>query len=130
MKDVYGLISPIIALHILVKLILTSGILEFITSYFSGVNPLIILECILKPFSYSGSLVVLTNIIKEQMNSHYILLGSMILFSTDTTFFVVGTYLNGIKNINYSKLIKLCLLVNVFGILFSVIFSKLVEAFI
>ena len=130
LKDGYGLISPLIALHILVKLIITSGILEFITSYISDVNPLIVLECILKPFSYSGSLVVLTNIIKEQMNSHYILLGSMILFSTDTTFFVVGTYLNGVKNINYSKLIKLCLLVNVFGILFSVIFSKLVGAFI
>ena len=130
LKDVFNLIAPVITLHILVKLILTSGLLEFISSYVKIINPLIILECILKPFSYSGSLVVLTNIVIEKMNNYYVLLGSMILFSTDTTFFVLGTYLNGIKNINYSKLIKLCLVVNVFGILFSFIFSKLIGHFI
>ena len=130
LNDVYNLVSPIISLQILVKLLLKSGVLDFISKFITSLNPLILLECLLKPFSYSGTLVVLTNMIKEKTSSYYILLGSMILFSTDTTFFVLGTYLSGVKKVNYSKLIKLCLLVNVFGILFSIIFSKLIAPYI
>lgn len=126
LKQIYSLISPIISLQILVKLIINSGMFSILSSKFNFTNPLISLECFLKPFSYSGSLVVLTNIIQEYgVSSFYTFLGSMILFSSDTTFFIVATYLNNIKNVNYKRIVKCGLLINIFGIIFSIIFSKI-----
>jgi len=111
-------------LNLLIQVFITSNFLSLL-----NLNDLII-QMILKPISYSGSLVLMNNIyLKYSINSKVSILSSFIQFSSDTTLFIISAYLVGIFNINKSRIIKLGLLINLIGFIYSIIFTYLFNSF-
>lgn len=111
-------------LNLLIQVFITSNFLSLL-----NLNDLII-QMILKPISYSGSLVIMNNIyLKYSINSKVSILSSFIQFSSDTTLFIISAYLVGIFNINKSRIIKLGLLINLIGFIYSIIFTYLFNSF-
>ena len=123
-KTVLNMYPNIFILNLIVQIFITSNILSIL-----NLNDLLI-QMILKPISYSGSLVIMNNIyLKYGVDSVYSILSSFIQFSSDTTLFIISIYLVGIININKSRIIKLGLLINLIGFIYSIIFTYLFNSF-
>lgn len=119
-NTVLNMYPNIFILNLILQIFITSNILTLL-----NLNDLII-QMILKPISYSGSLVIMNNIyLKYGVDSVYSILSSFIQFSSDTTLFIISIYLVGIININKSRIIKLGLLINLLGFIYSIFFSYL-----
>jgi len=111
-------------LNLLIQVFITSNFLSLLNKNY------LIIQMILKPISYSGSLVLMNNIyLKYSINSKVSILSSFIQFSSDTTLFIISAYLVGIFNINKSRIIKLGLLINLIGFIYSIIFTYLFNSF-
>ena len=117
------IVSMVFAINIFTK----SNFLSFIFSPLndflksiklsSDIFPLIFL----KPISGNGSLVVLNNILSKNPDNLLSLLASTIQGSTDTTFYVISLYFGsvGVKKIRHA--LKVGLMADFIGILFSFI---------
>lgn len=121
LNNVIGLYPNIFVLNLIVQLFISSNFLKLFS-----INE-IFLQMILKPISYSGSLIIMNNIyLKYNINSIIGFLTSFIQFSSDTTLFIISIYTVGLININKSRIIKIGLLINVVGFFYSFVIANLI----
>lgn len=91
---------------------------------FSNLSPEILSMIFLRPFSSSGSLLLLDNLYKTYgLNHFYSLWGTLIQSSTDTTIYIASIYLSGLNIKNESKAIYLGLFLDALSIILALILT-------
>ncbi|MBR6737155.1 MAG: hypothetical protein IKL82_02175 [Clostridia bacterium] len=128
----YSLFAPILAVLFMSELFTISGLssvvlslLEPIFSVFkipTEIAPLVLL----KPFSGSGSLAILSEILSTYGAESYVSLCAIAVFgSAETTFYVSAIYYSLCKNKNATKAIIISLVANVFATIFACFICRL-----
>lgn len=128
----YNLFAPILTVLLLSELFSLSGIenlfLRLVAPIFeflkipTEIAPLVIL----KPFSGSGSLAILNDIlIKNGANSYVSLCAISVFGSSETTFYVSAVYYSLCKNKNATKAIIISLVANIFATVFACFICRL-----
>lgn len=109
MKTVMGIFPVILAVTVGVSMLKTSGTMNFITNIVSNITSLIgfpreVLPLVLiRPLSGGGALGVLTDILNEFHPDTFIgFLASVIMGSTETTFYTLMVYLKDTR-VKYVK---------------------------
>lgn len=90
----------IMAIIFAINIFTNSGILEIFEKYLSNffIHPKILLQGMLKPISWSSSLLMMTNIFeREGVNSALGFLSTLVQGSSDTTIYVTALYFSSIK---------------------------------
>jgi spore maturation protein B len=88
-----------------------TNILEYILApifYYLQIPIEVLMMMLIRPFSYNGSMSIMTSIFTTYGIDHpYSLLASIIQTGSDTTFYVVTLYFSSIKLTNYRYALKL-----------------------
>lgn len=97
------LFSSLLALMFFIQLILKTGLVQMISQIpiFKGISSELLSMIFLRPFSSSGSLLLLDQIYQQYGLHHFIsMVATFIQSSTDTTLYIASLYLGslGIKN--------------------------------
>ena len=128
----YNLFAPILAVLLLSELFSLSGLensfLKLVTPIFEflKIPPEIAPLVILKPFSGSGSLAILSDIlVKHGANSYVSLCAIGVFGSSETTFYVSAVYYSLCKNKNATKAIIISLVANIFATVFACFICRL-----
>lgn len=111
-----GILPSLIALMLIVGMLKSSGLIDALTAVLSGVINKIGFpaECVplalIRPFSGSGALSVFENIIRENGADSFIgRVASVLMGSTETTFYTIAVYFSAtkIKKTSYCTLAAL-----------------------
>jgi len=111
------ILPNLIAIFMMIELLNISGVLDFfitrtqyIWKFFKIPNEIVEL-IILKPFSGSGSLAILSNIYQEYGTNSYIAnCASIIMGSSDTLFYMIAVYFSTTKIKNTGAIIPISLI--------------------
>ncbi|MBE5746309.1 MAG: nucleoside recognition protein [Clostridiales bacterium] len=129
---IFDIFANIVAIFILIELFKVSGISDFLYKYISPVFKLIGIPkelcelIVLKPFSGSGSLALLSNIFNTYGVDSYIgRCASVIVASSETVFYVTSVYFSKTKVKNLSYAIPLALFVTILSSVFACLFCKI-----
>lgn len=111
LKTVLGIFPVILAITMSVSMLRASGLMELLTDFLSPVLSLfkipeeIIPLAIIRPLSGGGALGILTDILKEYGPDSFIgLCASVIMGSTETTFYTLMVYFRNTR-VKYSSYI-------------------------
>ena len=112
-----------------INLLLESNILNILANFISKFVPIyqeVIPIALLRPISGSSSLALLNNIyLTKGVDSYISILASVIIGSTETTFYVISLYFSiiGIKKIRYA--LKVSLIADLISFIISIIVVKI-----
>lgn len=112
-KLILKIFPNLLAMIFSVNVLISSGFLEFIISFFEPILKLpieIISMALVRPISGNASLALLNSIYtKYGVDSFYGLMASILQGSTDTTFYVLALYYGsiGIKKMRYAPITSL-----------------------
>ena len=128
-------IAPyIITIMLMVALMRASGITLFLSNLLSpvfnflNIPPELSEFILLRPFSGSGSLALLNDIVvRYGADSLVSRIACVIMGSSETTFYVSALYLNKVKNKKISSAILLALLISFISIILSCLIVKLIS---
>lgn len=110
-----------------INVFLSSGFIQKIFSMLNvkEENSLIYIQCILKPISWSSSLIVMDEIIQKYgVDSKVGILSSLIQSSCDTAIYIIVFYFSFVKNIKNKGLILRAILANFLTFIFCVLIVK------
>ena len=125
---IYNIFPSVFSLMLAISMLRTSGLLDFIISFISPVcnyfkiPPQILPQALLRPLSGSGSLAILSDILKNYGADSLIGITACVLSgSTETTFYTLAVYFGGagIKKIRYA--LKAALIADFISIAVSII---------
>ena len=132
LKTLAGIIPSIVGILVAVNMLKASGAIEMIAHALSPVLKLIgmpeeiIPLAFLRPFSGSGSVSIVTDIIKTQGPDSYSgRIAAVMMGSTETTFYTVALYYGAAKVKNIRHTLHAALLADLCGIIGSVIICRL-----
>ena len=132
LKTLAGVVPSIVGILVAVNMLKASGAIEMIAHALSPVLKLIgmpeeiIPLAFLRPFSGSGSVSIVTDIIKSQGPDSYSgRIAAVMMGSTETTFYTVALYYGAAKVKNIRHTLHAALLADLCGIIGSVIVCRL-----
>lgn len=132
LKLLFDIFANIVAVFIIIELFKVSGLSGYLYKILSPVFNLIGIPAelteliVLKPFSGSGTLALLSDIFTTYGVDSYIgRCASVIVASSETVFYVSSVYFSKTKVKNLSYAIPLALLVTFLGSLFACLFCKI-----
>ena len=99
-KTVKNIFPNILAIIFAINVFINSGIMEILEKALSNVNivPEIIMQCFLKPISWSSSLLLMSKIFEiHGVDSTTGMLSTLIQGVSDTTIYIVALYFSSIK---------------------------------
>lgn len=127
-----GIFPLLVAIFIMVELLSASGVMEFFVSKtqsvwkFLGIPSEVIELILLKPFTGSGSIALLTNVYtKYGTNSYIANCASIIMGTSDTLFYILVVYFGTIKIKKTGAIIPIALASCFIGNLFACLICKL-----
>ena len=122
----------VFALMTAIGMLRSSGLLDFIISSvtpvfnFLGVPPEIVPSALLRPLSGSGSIALLSDILKSHNPDSLIgIMASVITGSTETTFYTIAVYFGACEVKNTGNAVKAALVADIVSISVSIIICKL-----
>ena len=133
-ESVASVFPALMAVFVGVAMFRSSGLAEFITGILSPVARLLHFPAellpfaILRPVSGSGALALASGLFAQYGPDSYIgQVASVMMGSTETTFYTVAVYFGacGIKNIRYT--LKCALMADAFGMILSIIAVNLIN---
>ena len=131
-KVAFDILPSLILLIALISMLKSSGALEFITELLSPLANLLGIkkEClplgIMRPFSGSGALAIFDSVIKDfGPDSQIGRTASIMMGSTETTFYTITVYFSAAKIKPDGKIIAACLLADAASIIISSIAVKI-----
>lgn len=128
-KMIVNLFPTLLAMILGINLLLESNILDILANFISKFVPIyqeVIPIALLRPISGSSSLALLNNIyLTKGVDSYISILASVIIGSTETTFYVISLYFSiiGIKKIRYA--LKVSLIADLISFIISIIVVKI-----
>lgn len=129
---IFEIFANIVAIFVIIELFRQSGISEYLSKFLSpvlnflGIPGELCELIILKPFSGSGSLALLSDIFTNYGVDSYIgRCASVIIASSETVFYVSSVYFSKTKVKNLGYAIPLALFVTVFSGILSCLFCKI-----
>ena len=129
---VFEIFANIVAIFVIIELFKQSGISTFLQKYISPVFGLFGIPkelcelIVLKPFSGSGSLAILSDIFTNYGVDSYIgRCASVIISSSETVFYVTSVYFSKTKVKNMGYAIPLALFVTFLSSILACIFCKI-----
>ncbi len=128
-KMIVNLFPTLLAMILGINLLLESNILNILANFISKFVPIyqeVIPIALLRPISGSSSLALLNNIyLTKGVDSYISILASVIIGSTETTFYVISLYFSiiGIKKIRYA--LKVSLIADLISFIISIIVVKI-----
>lgn len=130
---IFEIFANIVAIFIIIELFKESGISDFLVKVtsplfsFLGIPKELCELIILKPFSGSGSLALLSNIFENYGVDSYIgRCASVIISSSETVFYVSSVYFSKTKVKNLGYAIPLALFVTVLSSVLACLFCRIV----
>ena len=126
---IVNLFPTLLAMILGINLLLESNILDILANFISKIVPVyqeVIPIALLRPISGSSSLALLNNIyLTKGVDSYISILASVIIGSTETTFYVISLYFSiiGIKKIRYA--LKVSLIADLISFIISIIVVKI-----
>ena len=99
-KTVKNIFPNILAIIFAINVFINSGIMEILEKALSNVDivPEIIMQCFLKPISWSSSLLLMSKIFEiHGVDSTTGMLSTLIQGGSDTTIYIVALYFSSIK---------------------------------
>lgn len=133
LKTVIKLYPTLLGIFIAIGLLRVSGILEFIIKIlypiinFLNIPTEIMPLAMLRPISGSASMAVATDIMNQcGVDSKIGLMASIIMGSTETTFYTIAIYTSSVKIKNTRKILFASLIADFVGIIVSVIICNYV----
>lgn len=133
MKTVMGIFPVILAVTIGVSMLKTSGTMNFITNIVSKITGLmgfpreVLPLVIIRPLSGGGALGVLTDILNEFHPDTFIgFLASVIMGSTETTFYTFMVYLKDTRVKYVKHIIPAAVFGDIVGVMVGLIVSTII----
>ena len=132
MESMFGIVAPLVGLMVGITMLRASGALDILSGFLKGVTdflnmPSAVLPlALLRPVSGSGSLAIVQDIFSVYgADSIEGRIASVMMGSTETTFYTVAVYFGavGVKNVRHT--VKSALLADLTGIIFSVVIVQL-----
>lgn len=115
-----------------ISMLRSSGLLDFIISLiapvftFFKIPPEIVPAALLRPLSGSGSIALLSDILKNHNPDSLIgIMASVITGSTETTFYTIAVYFGAVGTKNTANAVKAALIADFVSIAASIIICKL-----
>ena len=108
---------------------LNSALIDLLTPFYSffGVPEEVVGLTLLKPFSGSGSLALLSDVLTKYGADSYVgKLACVIFSSSETTFYVCGVYLTKTKGVNAAPAIGISLIANFIATVFAAFICKII----
>lgn len=127
-KTVKAIFPNILGIIFAINVFTESGIIEIIKDIFKNVNmvPELIVQCFLKPISWSSSLLFMNNIFSTYgVDSFVGKLATLIQGGSDTTIYVVALYFSSIKMKKTSHTMIVGILTDICVFLLCALFSVL-----
>lgn len=132
LKLIFDIFANIVAIFIIIELFRESGISSYLSSFLSPIFsflgiPIELCELIiLKPFSGSGSLALLSDIFSVYGVDSYIgRCASVIMASSETVFYVSSVYFSKTKVKNLGYAIPLALFVTILSSVLACLFCRI-----
>lgn len=132
-KTVIKLYPTLLGIFIAIGLLRVSGVIDFIIKIiypiisFLNIPKEIMPLAMLRPISGSASMAVATDIMKNYgVDSKIGLIVSVIMGSTETTFYTIAVYTSSVKIKNTRNVLIASLIADIIGILTSVLICKYV----
>lgn len=129
---VFRIIPPIVGILCAVAMMRESGLLNILTSFMSPVTRIIGMPdellplALLKPVSGGGSIAILTDIINKYGADSFIgRAASIMMGSTETTFYTLAVYFGAAKVYRTRHALPAALVTDIVGIVSSVIICRL-----
>lgn len=127
-----GIFPYLVSIFILCELFEISGLSSFITKILSpffnivGIPKELTKLVLIKPFSGSGSLAVLTDIFNTYGVDSYLARSACVIYgSSETVFYVASVYFAGAKTKNLTKPILISLFANLVSCVFACFICKI-----
>lgn len=120
------LFSSLLALMFFINTLIETGIIERICqlSFFKSISSELLSLMLLRPFSSSGSLLLLDKLYAHYGLYHfYSIVGTFIQSATDTTLYIASLYFGSLNIKNESKTVLLGLCLDALSILLAFIFA-------
>lgn len=131
-KVAFDILPSLVILITLISMLKTSGALEMISELLSplaqavGVDKECLPLGIMRPFSGSGALAMFDSVIKENGPDGVIgRTASIMMGSTETTFYTIAVYFSAAKIKPTGKIIAACLIADVASIIISSLAAKI-----
>ncbi len=135
LKSTFSISASLIGLITAVSMLKCSGTLDIIANILSPVANIlhfpaeILPLAMLRPVSGSGSIALLDNILKNYGPESFIgKLGSMIMGSTETTFYTIAVYFGSIKIKNTRHTIPCALIADLTAFIISLLIANFLMA--
>jgi len=132
LKLVFDIFANIVAIFVIIELFKVSGLSAYLSEFLSPVFSFIGIPSeltqliVLKPFSGSGSLALLSEIYTTYGVDTYIgRCASVIMASSETVFYVSSVYFSKTKVKNLGYAIPLALFITLLGSFFACLFCKI-----
>lgn len=132
LKLIFDIFANIVAIFIIIELFKASGLSVYLNKIISPVFTIIGIPkeltelIILKPFSGSGSLALLSDIYSTYgVDSYISRCASVIMASSETVFYVSSVYFSKTKVKNLSYAIPLALFITLLGSFFACLFCRI-----
>ena len=131
-KTVLTIFGPMLAIMVGINMFRISGALDILIKLISPIAKLLSIPqelipyCVMRPVSGGGSLALATDLFSKYGTDSFIGKAvSVLMGSTETTFYTIAVYFGavGIKNIRYS--LKCALLADLVGIIVSIAVTRL-----
>lgn len=125
-KLLIPMFCSLMALMFFINLLTTTKLIETLTHLpiLSNFSSEILSMMFLRPFSSSGSLLLLEKLYQTYgLNHFYSMVGTLIQSSTDTTLYIASLYLGGLNIKNENKAIYLGLFLDALSIFLAFIFT-------
>ena len=125
-KLLISMFCSLMALMFFINLLTTTKLIETLTHLpiLSNFSSEILSMMFLRPFSSSGSLLLLEKLYQTYgLNHFYSMVGTLIQSSTDTTLYIASLYLGGLNIKNENKAIYLGLFLDALSIFLAFIFT-------
>lgn len=117
-----NIIPYIVAMFLLVNLLQASGVGDFVVKYLAipfgylGIPPQLVQLMILRPFSGSGSLAILSDVLQQYGADSYVgRAASVIMGSSETVFYISAVYFSQTKVKKLGWAIPIALFCNLLG---------------
>ena len=127
-KLLISMFCSLMALMFFINLLTTTKLIENLTHLpiLSNFSSEILSMMFLRPFSSSGSLLLLEKLYQTYgLNHFYSMVGTLIQSSTDTTLYIASLYLGGLNIKNENKAIYLGLFLDALSIFLAFIFTRI-----
>ena len=123
LRCTFNIAPPLIGLVIAISMLRTSGFIDILSPLLKAITmPAEVLPlALLRPVSGSGSIAILTDIFKNSgVDSYAGKIASVMMGSTETTFYTIAVYFGAIKMKNLRYTLKSSLIGDFTGIILSV----------